>query len=553
MLVLWILSVLLVASAISMGTWVDSTLPKTERLLLGIGLLFSILLFANFFVPITVWSSGVLLLLPILSYLYSHRHLRNPLSLQSLIEKKGLKMLLWSCFAAAVAYCGSFPTTWYDSLLYHIPAVINMTQSPIVSGLALLHIRFASTSLPFVISTLQASLPPGSSFNLPSVFFVVLFGLVVLFEKSSGKKKYESTPTSKLFLFFSLIFLFLSMKTSLLSTLAPELVVFVWTSLLLYGFLEQRRLLILLAFFLGMTTKISMVLFLPVVLVCILEALQYSRQFSTLFRSVFSRPRRLIATLLPIIMWSIYSFVVSGCFLFPIRQSCMPLENALTQMQVAEYTDTVYTWARYNPYQPIIHSETEWFSSIFIHTIPMEIWAILVVAIILLCILVVIIKTKRIQPTSMSRELVALGTQVLIVIAAYQTAPDFRLLWPFVLAFLALVVAIILSQFQLIISVPRFGVLFFQIVLGSLAVVAYVSEFSLPLRKSQLIYPVETIYNMAAPRQSHSNAPFPYTTPVAGDDRCGVAVFPCIVDPSVLATYSYSVDKFGKLDGVFHP
>jgi len=544
---------LLVASAISMGTWVDSTLPKTERLLLGIGLLFSVVLFVNFFIPITGLSSGLIILLPATILFYSQRHLLNPTSLRILVEKNGLKLLLLSCFAAAIAYVGSFPTTWYDSLLYHIPAVINITQSPIVSGLALLHIRLASTSLPFVFSTLQASLPTLSSFNLPSVFFVVMFGLVVFFEKYSQKNQEEFVSTSQLFLFFSLTFLFIVLKTSLLSTLAPELVLFIWTSLLLYGFLEQRRLLIMLAFFLGITTKISMVLFFPFALICILESLYRTHLFSNQLPSFFSRPRTRIATLLPMIIWSAYSFVVSGCFLFPIKQTCMPVQNALTPVQVAEYTDTVYTWARHNPNQPSIHSETVWFSSMFIRTIPTEIWIILIVAILLLCILVVVVKRKKAQSTIMSRETIALVTQVAITIAAYKTAPDFRLLWPLVLSFLALFVAAILSQFQRIVRISKMGMYFLQFILFSLALLASVKEFSPPLRKSQLIYPVETIYNKAATYQQRPEAPLPYTTPVYGDDRCGVALFPCVVDPSVLSNYSYSLDESKRLNGVFHP
>lgn len=546
MLLLLILALLLVSSAIQLGTWVDSTLPKAERLLLGIGTQFSLLVLTNLFVPISVWVSGAIVVVPATFFILSFRQSITSQSLKILLLKKRLPLLLLGGFIFAVSYAGSFPTTWYDSLLYHVPSVTTMTQSPIVSGLALLHIRLAATSLPFVFSSLQASIPTLSSFNLPSVLFVVLLGVVILLEKDTHTTNLSLKNSNLMLLGFSLLFLLSILKASLLSTLAPELSLFVWVSLLLYGFLEKRHLLVLLAFVLGISTKISMVLFVPFVLLGFLETLYQARSLSPLFH----RPRVFIATLLPLLSWSLFSFIVSGCFVFPVKQTCMPLRNALIPSQVVEYTETVYTWARHNPYQPLIQSETQWFSSVFIRSIPVEIFGILLVATALLCIAIVRGKQNKIQLPFLAREINALLLLVLIVLAAYKTAPDFRLLWPLVLSFLSMYLAWALFKFQDVVNIPPTAQRLFLIVLCMITFITFGSDLHAPLRKSQLLYPIETIYNRAASRQTH---PFSFTTPISGDDRCGAASFPCIVDPSVLTDYAYSVDATGKLTGVYHP
>ncbi len=551
MLLLLILSVLLASSALQLGTWVDSTLPKAERLLIGIGLIFSLLLIINILFPITWGLSLGIFFIPSM-YLVT-RHHRWSLFQQfvAVVRQNLFQLLVGLSIALGISYAGSFPTTWYDSLLYHIPTVINLIQSPVVSGIALIHIRLASVSLPFVFSSLQASLPNLGSYNFPSVFFFVILGLLYFFEKRSLHLKNLKASTSLWFFFINIAVFFVVHGLSLFSTLAPELVLFVCSILLVYGYLQRRLTLVVAAFILGFVTKISMLLFLPFVIMMIGEKLYSHRSLGTLMQLIADNKRRLIALLLPVIIGSLYSFIVSGCFVFPIKQTCLPLKNALTELQVTDYTKIVHTWARFNPYQSIMKSEVEWFSSYFIQTIPPILKIVFALTTLLMVVTVVVGASKQ-KSFINYREVFAIVFLFFTMITAYKTAPDFRLLWPMVLSFVALFTATVLTRFQRVFQL-QLNVLVigtFLFVLISLSTITATLEK--PLRESQLLYPIETIYNQSAQRQTSSFSSFTFTAPVSGDDRCGVASFPCILDPSVLSSYTYSVDSLGRLTGVYH-
>lgn len=552
MLVLWILSILVAASSFQLGTWVDSTLPKTERLLIGVGIIFAVLLSINILFPVKGIVSIVLVLIPTLFLISTKRHRLGVRSRSIFFKEYKIPLFLGTGVALGIAYAGSFPTTWYDSLLYHIPTVINLTQSPVIPGIALLHIRLASVSLPFVYSALQASLPMLNSFNFPSVFFILLLGLILLFEYYSSNRRNPSFIPSLLFYFLCIVLFFIVHGTLLFSTLAPELVLFVWSCLLIYGYLQRRLYLVITSFFLGIVTKISMVLFIPFVVLMIAETFLQRGRSKSVFGYFFDHRRRLIASVLPLAISCVYSFIVSGCFVFPIQQTCLPGKNALRDIQISDYTNTVYTWARFNPYQPEIHSEAKWFMSYFVKTIPQALWILFALITVLLIVSVFLNRYKRVL-FSMQREIIATVLLIPIILVAYKTAPDFRLLWPFILSFLALYSATVLSSLQKLIRMNKRGSIVVQCLFLLIVSIFFPSSLQPPLRKSQFIYPVETIYNQAAPKQSSPFTSFSFTVPEPGDDRCGAAAFPCILDPSILSSYTYSVDGSGMLTGVYHP
>lgn len=422
-----------------------------------------------------------------------------------------------------VLYSASFPVTWYDSLLYHIPALNLARYSHLILGIGLLDSRLGMSSSTFLLGALSRSLfPVHFVYHLPNVVYH-LFLLSMLANGLFSKKESEhSLPI------FATILFFILNGTSLVASLSQEIGLFVWMLGTLTFLRERNMSLALLGATLALTTKSSGVLFFAPIVLLALVLLSVKKAQYTFF------PVFLSAALFVTVIAT--NTIASGYLVFPIASTHFPIlaNSDVPKEQTIALSQLIYQWARYTPGKPIIENEFVWFTQQFLPTIAPSILLFIVLGSVCLVL-------KR---TASLHALLFLFFACLSAVS-YFFAPDMRLLWPFVVLCAASGGSQVIEVIALTRLSPAKITLTASSVLLFMAILATYPRTP-PLRKSQVIIPVSTRFNQSTPSVS-SAFPFAYTTSPKGDDRCGVASAPCIVDTTIGNKLIFDVDARTKL------
>ncbi len=481
----------------------------------------------HFFAPVSIGLYIVLAGVGIFVFFQKKLHLEL-LSIRNAINPSKLLLFLFLLLGGRILYEGSFPVDWYDSLLYHIPFTKLYVYNHLIPGIALVHSRFGFTSSTFSVSSLHTLLPGNDqSFTIMNTMYAlwICCAVFLAFVKKNIRSLSQMTVLT-----FAAVTAFCINGMSLIPTLAPELGVFFWLLVAVLFFLEKNYAFAFLASILAFATKSSAFLFVGIFFV----ALLYYKAFS-------QKIVLLLASLLCIVFF-ITSSIQTGYLLFPVESTYAPLlsGSALPKEDVRELRSTIYSWARFSPYTDRIEPESAWFVRKFLPTIPPSVQ--LVVLLICLTFLhSLIVRTFNIHE---KKPLVFLVVSFwTVTVLAYSQAPDLRLLWPFGTLSLGVLAAAAFSN-ETTRFIPTLSLL---LLVASSLYLAIPSR--LPLRKSQALFPVETVYNFTASKRLYKDL-FSYTTPVSGDDRCGTAHPLCIPDETVLSHFSYQTSPAGLLQSI---
>lgn len=241
-------------------------------------------------------------------------------------------------FVGLSAFLHRQALTFYDTGLYHLQTFLWNSQFPITPGLGNLHGRLAFNSLLFVIAPLDDKTGIGWISNLVLLVFALMscYSRIAMVAAKSAE------------------FWFLTVATLLLALAPAELywsgvlnadgfaamLVVYWFSVLLSFSAEPRSsliLLLLIAAF-AVTVKLSA----APLLILTLGLLWFQRKTAGL---------RLLAPILAagvlLSAWLIRGFMLSGCAVYPIPQTCMAkLPWAVTRAQAAYELLGIKSWAR---------------------------------------------------------------------------------------------------------------------------------------------------------------------------------------------------------------
>ena len=234
-------------------------------------------------------------------------------------------------------------TPGYDAGLYHLPYQLILREEKIVFGLSNLHDRYGLTSM---YSYLSAPLWVNSKFNLvahlQSIFYQIFF-LYVFYLIKSKKLIYKIIALN------SLIFFFLWFRYNEISfglTDLPYGIVFyfsicagIMTLLSVQKEIIRDNVFLLLVFTLFAYTLKSngIVLFIYVALILLYLLVLKKIQFNEIFYLSL-----LIA--IPFLLWTLRNFIITGCLVFPIAFTCMPVEWG-SHYYVANTMNAISGWA----------------------------------------------------------------------------------------------------------------------------------------------------------------------------------------------------------------
>lgn len=528
MLLLFILTVLWTAIFIGIGSWVDKKESFIAHLVLGFSLTLLLIQSVFLFLPLHPLFTLSIIIFGLVSFLALAR--REALWRQIWNFSFYHKVLCVVCFAMIILIllAGSFPIEWYDSLLYHLPLLKLYTYGPLIPGIALLHHRFGFTSSTFSFTAFSTLLPGiRQSLSLFNTMISVWLCLVAWACMSQRKHLHSFS----FYLTLSSILLAFSINgLGLVGTLAPEIGVFFWLLMASIFVSKKKYGLALLASVLSFSAKSSAF---PFIL---------GFGFLVLYHKTLQKRAPLFLSALIFIIWTVTSSLQTGYLLFPLEFTRAPLLSGsdLPVSEVVNLRSIIYEFARKPAENSTINSELAWFLQQFRPQIPI---AVQTFSLAILGLFPFGFKKIKKEKNIDLYILTLMFWSVFVI--GYASAPDLRLLWPFLS--LALATTFSLSATALrsrMRDVP--GLLLMGLFLLSLPLWIPTKRL---LRKIQVLSPVETIYNQDARTYWHPNG-FSYTMPESGDDRCGMAEAICIPNPDDFNSYTYDLGGQNRVKSV---
>lgn len=280
-----------------------------EQSIFGIIFISFLAVIINFFIPINKLVGTIFLLLGIILFLIFF--------LKNNYKKKILKHISLSAFITLIL---TFSSNVYrpDAGLYHLPFISILNEEKIIIGLANIHFRFGTNSIlqylsalynSYLFNTAYITIPAGVIFsnyiifNYKKVFFnlkkgnyrtsIVLFCLLIFsFYSFNNYTKYGNDVPAHIF-YFIIIILLLEANNNYSNNLFFKIS---YLSLFLFA----------------LKAFMFLVLIFPILIFLIIKNkkdLVISKNFLIIFIFILS--------------WLIKSLLTSGCFLYPVSQTCI--------------------------------------------------------------------------------------------------------------------------------------------------------------------------------------------------------------------------------------
>jgi hypothetical protein len=243
-----------------------------------------------------------------------------------------------SIFVGFSAFFHSQALTFYDTGLYHLQTFMWNTQFPITPGLVNLHERLAFNSTLFLIAPLDDRAGLGWISNLVVLVFVLM---------SSFARLSQVSRQSAEFWFLNLTVALLALfprQLSLVGVLNADgvaaILVIYWFSILISlpaSRATNIKLLLMTAVF-AFTVKLSAA---PLIILTLLIAWLHRHTADV-------RPARAIGVVTLLLgLWMLRGFVLSGCAVYPLPQSCIAMPPwGISPAQAAHNLLGIKSWAR---------------------------------------------------------------------------------------------------------------------------------------------------------------------------------------------------------------
>jgi hypothetical protein len=292
-------------------------------------IVFSFILVAiNFFFPLNQLTNTTILAIIITLFFVKEK-------------KTSKKDLLILCLASII----SFFLVLYDTVnrpdayLYHLPYSQILNNEKIILGLSNLHFRFAHVSITQYLSSANYTYFV-SSFSIlsPISTFWTLNVIYYFYDVFKLIKKKETISAGKIFSIFVLIFI--SYKINRYSEFGNDMtghltMFYIVSKYLYYKKNEEFNL-----FFICLLVAFAIankIFFIPAILIPLFIIYKEKLNF---FKIFFKIP------LFFIFLWFLKSFLISGCLVYPIYQTCITQVSWTNVSQIQKEKDSGEAWAK---------------------------------------------------------------------------------------------------------------------------------------------------------------------------------------------------------------
>jgi len=269
----------------------------------------SIGLLLNFFIPLSQLTNTLVYILIIIIFL-----LKTKLN----FDKKIFLFLIISSLLTFLLIIKS-NVNRPDAGLYHLPYISILNENKIFFGLSNIHSRFAHVSIIQYLSAINNNyLFLNNGISIPLASIVSFFYLYFFFDVWTIIKNKEHINISKIFSLFILIYI--SFKITRYSSFGNDAVAhlsyFYLISCILKNTLKEinfSKILLISVFIFINKPMLGLVFLIPSTIFLI----KNNFKFIKIFNPIFSLPILLLS------IWLIKNIIISGCVIFPIKNTCI--------------------------------------------------------------------------------------------------------------------------------------------------------------------------------------------------------------------------------------
>ena len=269
----------------------------------------SVGLLLNFFIPLSQLTNTLVYILIIIIFLFKTKY--N-------FDKKIFLFLIISSLLTFLLIIKS-NVNRPDAGLYHLPYISILNENKIFFGLSNIHSRFAHVSIIQYLSAINNNyLFLNNGISIPLASIVSFFYLYFFFDVWTIIKDKEHINISKIFSLFILIYI--SFKITRYSSFGNDAVAhlsyFYLISCILRNTLKEvnfSKILLISVFIFINKPMLGLVFLIPSTIFLI----KNNFKFIKIFNPIFSLPILLLS------IWLIKNIIISGCVIFPIKNTCI--------------------------------------------------------------------------------------------------------------------------------------------------------------------------------------------------------------------------------------
>ncbi len=294
-------------------------------------------LILNFFFPINKFLGTIFILFSIIIFfIYFYRF------------KKKIELVLLILFISftTVIFITSANINRPDAGLYHLPYISILQENKVMLGLTNLHYRLGHTSIFQYISALYNNYFLKVEFlNLPLASLFPLF-IIFLFKKINEAFK-AANDIKTVSIFFLIIFSFYAFnRYSNFGNDAPTSIFFIILIISILNIKDIKHIksnefydIAIISIFL-ITLKPSMIIVIPLPILLF---------FLSKNKSIILRHKNSLICVIFVSSWVLKNSLISGCFIFPIKETCLTNLNYYSENIVHIASDEAEAWSKGYP------------------------------------------------------------------------------------------------------------------------------------------------------------------------------------------------------------
>ena len=420
----------------------------------GLFILVLLSLFINFFAPLKFFSIPVVTV-GLFLFIYGKK-----------IKIYNINFIFYFILIPIVSFVSYFNGSNVDSPMYHLQVLKWISEQKISLGLINLEIRLGmNSSWHSFLALMDISFKNWSAKYYISNILIAVITVQVISQKTLS--------LSNLFLFLSVCYLTLFSYLHpfnngiILNHLGnpevdiPAMVLFIFSIYLFLKLVEtnfaSKELTDLLSvvIFLSISTKLSNIALVLIPLYIFFKHKQYFFLNSTHY-----------IILLASCLWTVRSFLISACFLFPVKFTCFSTPWHESVDKIEHFSKIIMGFARdtrlrdkYTNFDYVIDSNQwilPWFQDYFLNTSLLKISTALLLLSILLGILFLVLNKSFYIHNIIKKNVIFIFIYFIITVLIWFKAPEIRFGWGWIIAFPCLIVSGLIFHLPYIKNIKQF-------------------------------------------------------------------------------------------------
>ena len=502
------------------------------------GLFFLVLLslFINFFSPLKFFSIPIVII-GLLLFIYGKK-----------IKIYNINFIFYFTLIPIISFISYFNGSNVDSPLYHLQALKWMSEHKISLGLINLEIRLGNnSSWHSFLALMDFGFKTWSSKYYASNILIAVITVQVISQKTLS--------LSSLFLFLSVCYLLLfsylhpfnngiilnhlgNPEVEIVSMILFFFSIYLFLKLVETNFTSKEATdLLSVVIFLAISTKLSNIGLVLIPLYIFFKHKQYFFLNSSHY-----------IILLASFLWTTRSFLISGCFLFPVKSTCFSTPWLESVDKIENFSKIIMGYARdtrlrdkYTNFDYIIDSNQwilPWFNDYFLNTSLLKISATFLILSILLAILFLVLNKSFYIHNIIKKNFLFILIYFIITILIWFQAPEIRFGWGWIIALPCLIITGLIFDLPYIKSINK---IYFASVLTGLFILLvskHLEKFQIQhLVLNKKIYSYEKIVKIG----NYNNIEFYQST----NHQCLDFIKVCVNQPkkkyNVISKFGYKI------------